>query len=147
MPTVSEKNLFRRLVGDFGKDEVSDSEIDGYLDDATYELTADFTVPVLDFDTLKAQYHPEVIYKGAISWWWNRMASLADKHSMSSGAQTQSAGEKWDRAFQIIQRLEEKYDQIQMLGTDITFGNISRFSKSTLTRIGGVREEDARDGL
>lgn len=146
MPNNSEFNLFRRLIGDYGKNDVDDTTIDSYLDDAVYELTSDFATPVADFDVLKTQYHPEIIYKGAINWWWNRMATLAEKHSMSSGGQQQNVGEKWDRAFQIIQRLEEKYDQIQMLGVDIEFGNISRFSKSTLTRIGGQREEDAIDG-
>lgn len=141
MPTTSEYNQFRRLIGDFGEDAVLDAEIKSYLDDAVRELTADFTSPVTDFDVLVQQYHPEVIYKGAINWWWDKAAKLADKHSTTVGQASQNVSEKWDRAMEMIRRLEEAYMNIQLLQTDISIGNISRFSKTTLTRIGGVSEE------
>lgn len=146
MATTSEINQFRRLIGDFGDEAVDDSELDSYLDDAVRELTADFATPVVEFDNLVTQYKPEAIYKAAINWWWDRAAKLADKHSVSVGQSAQNVGEKWERAMEMIRLLEEHFAAIQTLGTDITFGNISRFSKATLTRIGGLREEDAIDG-
>lgn len=146
MPTASEINQFRRLIGDYNKDVVDDADLDSYLDDAVAELTADFATPVIDFDILVTQYKPEVILRAAINWWWQRAAELADKHSTSVGQSAQNVSEKWDRAMEMIRRLETRYMEIQQLYTDITFGNISRFSKSTLTRIGGQREEDVMDG-
>lgn len=152
MPSVSERNQFLRYIGKYGTTEVAESEIDAYLDDTTRELTADFvntnnlSAPVVDFDVLAPQYHPEVIVKAAINWWWQKAAKLSDHHSQSVGQASQQASEKWDRAMEMIRRLEEVYDRIQQLGTDITIGHISRFSKVTLQRHGGQREEQALDG-
>lgn len=141
MSVQSERNLFRRLIGDYGKNAVSDTEIETYLDDTCYELTADFATPVTDFDTLVVQYHPEVVYKAAINWWWQYATSAGEKHSMSMGQATQNVGEIWNRAMTTIEKLEAHYKLIQLLGIDIIIGNFSRFSKQTLTRIGGVEEE------
>lgn len=149
MSTLSERNQFRRYIGDFGTSAVDDATIKSYFDDAVRELTADFvdvnnlSAPVTDFDVLVPQYHPEVIVKAAINWWWQKAARLADHHTQTVGQSSQNASEKWDRAMEMIRHLEELYATIQALGTDITFGNISRFSKATLTRIGGQREETA----
>lgn len=143
MSTQSEKNQFRRYIGDFDSLVVDDATIESYLDDAVRELTSDFATPVTTFDTLVFEYHPEVIVKAAINWWWNFAAKATDKHSTTVGQSSQNVGEKWDRAMQMIAKLEELYDNIQALGTDIYQGNISRFSKSTLTRIGGMSEEDS----
>lgn len=141
MPTTSEKNQLRRLIGDYGANTVDDTEIDAYLNDATFEVTSDFASPVIDFDVLLVQYHPEVIYKAAINWWWQRASKLVDHHTQTVGQSSQNASEKWDRAMQMIERLETKYNEIQMLGIDISIGNLSRFSKITMTRIGGRSEE------
>lgn len=149
MPTTAEKNQFRRLIGDYGKNGVSDPEITSYLNDATYELTADFTnesgasAPVTVFDNLSTQYHPEVIYWGAINYLWNKLGKLSDRHSQSVGATSQNASEKWDRTYQLIQWLNSQYDRIQALGADITMGNLSRYSKTALTRFGGMPEESS----
>lgn len=147
MPVQSEYNAFRRLIGDFSKDLVDDVILDEYLDDATRESTADFTdntgspTPVTDFDVLVGQYHTEVIYLAAINWWWDIAAKAAARVSVGMGASSQTEGERWQRAMEMIAKLREEYLRIQSLGTDITQGNLSRFSKSTLTRIGGQREE------
>lgn len=143
MATASELNQFRRLIGDYGRDSVDDSDIETYLDDAVRELTADFTTPVADFDSLYIQYKPEVIVYAAINYWWNIAAKLVDHHSQTTGQSSHNASEKWDRAMEMIRTLREQYATIQQLGTDITQGNLSRFSKATLSRWGGVREEDA----
>lgn len=146
MPTTSEYNLFRRLIGDFDKNEVPNSSLDALLDDATFEVTNDFTPPVTDFDVLVVQYHPEIIYKAAINYWWNKLGNWTEKYSVSAGAQSQNVGERWDRVMQIIQQLEQKYQEISYLGTEIAIGNLSRFSKESLTRIGGQNEEDVMNG-
>lgn len=149
MPTTSEYNQFRRYIGDYATASVSDTTIDSYLNDATRELTSDFVdvagLPAVltAFDTVVPEYHPEIILKAAINWWWNRAAELADKHSQTVGQASQNVSEKWDRAMQMIQQLQTMYDQIESLGVDITFGNLSYFSKSSLERIGGQREEVA----
>lgn len=149
MPLQSEYNQFRRYIGDYGVDTVDDTEVDAFLDDATLELTSDFvdvnnlSAPVNDFDVLVAQYHPEVVVKAAINWWWHRAAKLTEHHTQTVGSASANTSEKWDRAMEMIKQLEELYANIQALGTDITFGNLSRFSKSTLTRLGGRREEDS----
>lgn len=143
MPSTSEYNQFRRLVGDFTAQSLSTNYITALLNDTTYELTGDFATPITSFDTLLTQYHNEVIYKAAINYWWNDLSELQEKHSMTlGGGATQNVGEKWDRAWQMIQSLQATYDQIQMLQVDITIGNFSRYSKQTLRRIGGIREED-----
>lgn len=142
MPTASEQNTFRRYVGDYGKNTITNGDIDAYLDDATFEVTSDFATPVTDFDVLIVQYHPEVILLAAINWWWQRAAQLTEHHTQSIGQGTQNASEKWDRAMQMIEKLEDKYLLIQQLGIDITIGNLSRWSKSSLMRLGGNSEEN-----
>lgn len=143
MSNQSEKNQFRRLVGDYAKNEVTDNEIESYLDDATEEATSDFGMPVTDFDVLVKQYHPEVVYAAAINWWWDTAAKLQDRHSQTVGQASQGASEKWDRAIKMIELLRAQLDVIQLLEVDIIMGNNSRFSKDTLTRVGGVEEEKA----
>lgn len=149
MSTAAEKNQFRRLVGDYPKGDVDDPTIESYLNDAVTELTADFTdaagtsAPVTVFDSLVKEYHPEIILWAAINWWWNRLAILADRHSQQVGDASQKMSEKWDRALAMIKELEARYALVQSLGTDISIGNFSRFSKTTLTRLGGQREETA----
>lgn len=151
MPTSAEKNQFRRLIGDYGKNSVSDQEITSYLNDATAELTADFinedraNAQLTSFDDLVVQYHPEVIYFGAMNYLWNRLAKLSDRHSQTVGTASQNASEKWDRTYQMISYLNDQYYKIQTLGTDISVGNLSRFSKTTLTRLGGQSEEASLD--
>lgn len=154
MPTTSEKNLFRRLVGDYGSSpKIADSEITSYLDDATAELTADFrnstgvSAPVTQFDMLVTQFHPEVIYYAAIQWWWNRLSKLADQHSQNVGPTSQNVSEKWDRAMKMIEFLTQQWTGMQTLGQDVLIGNLSRFSKRTLMRQGGQSEEDALAAL
>lgn len=142
MATTQEYNQFRRLIGDAKKQEVSTAEMDSYLNDAVLELTGDFATPLTSFEVLVQQYHNEAIYKAAINWWWNLLSELQDKHSISVGGNAQTVSEKWDRAFQMIQQLQAYYDDIQALKVDITMGNLSRYSKQTLRRIGGEREED-----
>lgn len=148
MSTVAEKNQFRRLVGDYPAGSVDDATVESYLNDAVAELTADFTdasgvsAPVTVFDALVKEYHPEVILWGAINWWWNRLAILADRHSQTVGDAAQSISEKWDRALAMIKELEVRYNTISALGTDISVGNFSRFSKQSLLRLGGNREEE-----
>lgn len=149
MPTQSEFNQFRRYIGDYTDEKVDDTDIEVYLDDATAELTADFTdadgasAQVTEFDNLVIQYRPEVVVWASINFWWQKAALYAERHSQTVGQASQSASEKWERAMEMIRRLTEYYDKIGLLGTDITIGNLSRFSKITLTRIGGQREEDA----
>lgn len=153
MPSQAEINTFRRLIGDFGKDNIDNEIITSYLNDATYEVTTDFvniqriSAPVVDFDNLVVQYHIEVVYLAAINWWWNKLGSLTDKHSQTVGDSSQSVSEKWDRAKQMIDTLTLKYLEIQQLGTDVTMGNLSYFNKRTLTRTGGQPEEDAVNDL
>ena len=143
MPSQAEYNQFRRLVGDYEAEALSDEEVTQNLNDACVELTSDFATPVLTFDGLVTEYHPELVYKAAINWWWNKLSDYADnKHSVSIGSASQNVGEKWERGWQMIQNLQSTYDQIQTLRIDITIGNYSRFSKQTLRRVGGVREED-----
>lgn len=149
MPTTSERNQFRKLIGDFGTGNVIDGDVDLYLNDATAELTADFTnssmvsAPLTDFDDLVAQYKPEVIVWAAIQWWWNVASKLVQHHTQTIGQSSQTASEKWDRAMRMIEILTERFSEIQTLGTDITIGHLSRFSKSDMRRHGGQREESA----
>lgn len=148
MPSVNEKNQFRRLIGDYGEDAVGDAEIDSYLDGAVNELTMDFTdtnaisAPVTDFDTLVPQYRPEVILYAAINYWWNKASVFADRLSTSIGQASQNAEVKWEHAVKMIEMLEKRYADIQALGTDVSIGNFSRFSKKTLMRYGGRSEEE-----
>lgn len=143
MPSEAEFNQFRRLIGDYEAQALPDSEVEQILNDTCWELTSDFATPVTSFDALTDQYHTEIVYKAAINWWWNRLSDYADnKHSVTIGSASQNVGEKWDRGWQMIQNLQNTYDQIQSLRIDIYIGNYSRFSKQTLRRIGGVREED-----
>lgn len=142
MPSTAELNQFRRLIGDFEAEALSDNDISDLLDDTVAELTGNFATPLIDFDTLLTQYHNEVIYKAALNWWWNNLSELQNKHSISVGQASQNVGEKWDRAWQMIQSLQATFDQIQQLWVDVTEGNFSRYSKQTLRRIGGIREED-----
>lgn len=148
MPTTSEKNQFRKLIGDFGRSQVDDSTIDSYLNDAVAELTADFvdednvSAPVTDFDNLVAQYKPEVILYAAINWWWNVASMYVNHHSQTVGQTSHQASEKWERAMRMIETLTTQFTNSQTLGTDISIGNLSRFSKQTLQRYGGMREED-----
>lgn len=165
MPTKQEFNLFRRLVGDYGHNAITDQVIQTYLDDATYEVTTDFVTestqaPALDsnqfssfttvtpapltrFDELFVQFHPEVIYKAAINWWWNRASELSGRLSQTVGQATQNVTDLYTNAMQMIANLEVRYEKIQQLGLDIEMGNISIFNKRHLQRQGGQREESA----
>lgn len=143
MPTQAEYNQFRRLIGDYDTEALPNADATQILNDTCVELTSDFATPVTTFDDLAVIYHPEIVYKAAINWWWNRLSDYADtKHSVSIGSASQNVGEKWERGWQMIQSLQTTYDQIQSLRVDIHMGNYSRFSKQTLRRVGGVREED-----
>lgn len=152
MPTTSEYNQFRRLVGDYGANTLTTNEINSWLNDAVFELTADFqtsagaSAPISEFDTLVQEYHPEVIYKAAINYWWSKAAELSGHLSTTVGTASQQSSDKWTRAMQMIQTLEAKYQEIQSLGIDITIGNLSYFSKQSLTRRGGQSEE-SYDGV
>lgn len=144
MATQAEYNQFRRLIGDYGTNTIPASTIDDYLNDAAAELTADFTTPVAVFDSIVSQFRPEIVVWAARNYWWNLASKYVDHHSTSmGGGASHQASEKWDRAMRMIEYLEEYFSKIQTLGTDIMLGNLSRFSKRTLTRFGGVREEDA----
>jgi len=149
MPTQTEFNIFRRLVGDFeSPPKIVDADLDGDLDDAAYDYSSrDYWLdPVTTFDAIPATRKIEVIYYAAIQWWWNRAAQLADKHTQTVGQASQNVGEKWDRAMQMIAQLETQLAAIVANIDVIKVGNNSRFSKVTLTRLGGVEEEAARDG-
>lgn len=147
MSNLAERNQFRRYVGDFPDASVTDETIEAYFDDATYEVTTDFVdstnapAPVNDFDVLVVEYHPEVVVKAAINFLWNKAAKFAERHSTSIGGAAQNVSETFDRLMSMIERLETKYAEISYLGTDISMGNLSRFSKGSLRRVGGVREE------
>lgn len=168
MPKAQEYNQFRRLVGDFAHSNITTQVIDTYLNDATAEVTADFVTtkvesPVLDspefnqfessttvtpaqimtFDELYIQFHPEVIYKAAINWWWNRASEFAGHLTTTIGSAAQNVSELYERCILMIQQLETHYQAIQQLGLDIQMGNISYFNKRYLQRAGGQREESA----
>lgn len=150
MPTISDINLFRRLVGDFNDRLILDADITQYLNDAAREVSAQEEAILLtnSFDLIPDMYKPEVIYQAAINWWWNRAAKLSDKHSQTVGQSSQNVGEKFDRAMQMIDALQTKLTELRNSTANHTvyFGHNSRFSRSTLTRIGGKREEDALNG-
>lgn len=168
MPTEQEKNTFRRLIGDYTAKAVSDQEILNYLNDATFEVTTDFVaittttpvlsspvfnqfehftevkpVPVKVFDELYIQFHPEVIYKAAINFWWSKASELAGRLTSTVGQASQNVSELYQNAMAMIASLEEHYKGIQQLGLDITVGNFSYFNKRTMERVGGQREEDS----
>lgn len=138
-------------MGDYAQNTVSDVIIDSYLNDAVRELTADFvdvdgvSAPVTVFNNLVGQFKPEVIYFAAMNWWWNYAADQSEKGLRTVGTASEDLSQRWERAMEMIKMLREQYDKIQMLGTDITIGNLSRFSKITMTRLGGQSEEAARD--
>lgn len=143
MPSSSEYNQLRRLIGDYNTNTVTTTEMDKLLNEACLELTGDFATPIVVFDTLVNQYRFEIILRAAINFWWNKLGDYADhKHSMTAGSMTANVSEKWDRIWQMIQNLEQQYSEIQLLRIDITIGNYSRYSKQTLRRIGGIREEN-----
>lgn len=145
MATVSEYSQFRRLIGKTSSD-ILDAEIEGWLNDACRELTSDFVSgPVTDIDSLQVTYHPEIVMYAAINWWWNYASQQTEKHSTNVGQAAENKGERFDRAMQMIDKLEARYNVIQALGTDITIGNLSYFDKKSLTRTGGQEEETARD--
>lgn len=146
MATPSEYNQFRRLIGKTNVD-ILDNEIEVWLADATRELTSDFVPsPVTDIDNLAVIYHPEVVLYAAINWWWNYASQQAEKHTTVIGQESEQKGTRFDRAMQMIDKLQARYDKIQALGTDITVGNLSRWTKQGLYRIGGMSEEDAMNG-
>lgn len=150
MPTQGDYSLFKRLVGDDEVDLIDDASIDDYLDDAARERSyIDTDIPiVLTFDGLAAYHKAEAIYQAAINWWWNRAASLSGKHSQTVGQASMNAGEKYDRAMRMIEMLQTRLAELIASGSGsiITFGNLSRFSKSTLTRLGGKSEESTLNG-
>lgn len=146
MSTQGERSQFRRLIGDYAVNVVPDTELEYYLDDATAEGSSQaFDTPITDYDLLPSRYSVETIYLAAINWWWDAAAKLSSRHSQTVGQAQQGASEKWDRAMEMISRLQARYDEISELKNSIYMGNNSRFSKSTLTRIGGQEEESALD--
>lgn len=142
MPTDREVNQFRRMVGDYNTQSLATPVIFSYLNDATNELTGGFATPLYSLDDIDYEHHNEVIHMAALNWWWNRLAELEDRHSINVGSAAQNVSEKWDRAMQMITNLQQDYDEIQQLRTVIKEGNLSRWSKQTLRRVGGVSEED-----
>lgn len=168
MPTPQEINQFRRLTGDFGINAIAEQDIAICLNDATFEVTADFVKittrapvlsspefnqfesftdvkpqPIRTFDELYIQFHPEVIYKAAINYWWNQAAQLAGRLTTTVGQASQQVSDLYARAMNMIAALEVHYQSIQQLGLDIEMGNISYFNKRYLERTGGEREEDS----
>ena len=141
-------NLFSRLTGQYGlaTPTISSTNATSYLNDAAAELTSYntnlFATPVYSLDTTPREYQREIIYKAALNWWWDYTAKLSDHHSMSIGGAAQNVSEKWQRAIQMIGTLETEYSKMSRLETDFTIGNVSRFSKQTLRRIGGIEEEN-----
>lgn len=143
MPNQSELNQYRRLVGDYRANKISDNDVVIALNDACWELTShNYATPVGVFDSLYTVYHNEVIYKAAINFWWERVSVLQDQLSTTVGGASQQVSDKWTRALQMVAELETRYDAIQQLNVTIIEGNFSRFSKQSLRRIGGVSEED-----
>ena len=143
MPNSSEINQFRRLVGDWSVNKITEEDIVAYLNDATWELTShNYSTPVGIFDYMNVAYHNEIVWKAAINYWWNQVAELQRKLSTAVGQASQDVSQKWTRALQMVQALEERYAEIQQLGITVIEGNSSRFSKQSLRRIGGVEEED-----
>lgn len=143
MPNVSQINQFRRLVGDFKANKVTDNEIVTYLNDAVWEVTShNYATPIGVFDSIAVTYQNELIWKAAINYWWNEVAILQAKLTTTVGQASQNVSELWTRALSMIQVLQAQYDEIQQLGITIIEGNSSRFSKQSLRRIGGVEEED-----
>lgn len=142
MPTQSELNQFRRLTGDYGKDNMSDTECGIWLDDATDELTDDFATPLYSFDYIAPNYHTEIIYKAALNYWWLQLASLQDKHTQTIGTSSANISEKWQRAMDMTTSMNTQWEAHRTMGFDVHVDNYSRFSKQTLRRIGGIREED-----
>lgn len=163
MPSSQELNQFRRLIGDFNTHVVPDTVIVTYLNDATFEVTADFVAettsapsfdsaqgqafttvrpaPVNTFDELYIQFHPEVVVKAAINWWWQKASEYADRLTTTVGQASQQVSDKWTRAMTMIEMLEVRYERVQQLGINIQIGNFSYFDKRYLNRVGGIREE------
>lgn len=141
---IAELNQLRRLIGDhsLATPTHADAELQQLLNETTLELTRSFATPLVNFSALYHQHHNEVIYKAALNWWWNRLGQLQERHSLTVGSAAVDVSEKWQRAMQMISTLQVQYDAIQLLNSDITIGNYSRYSKQTLRRIGGVEEEN-----
>lgn len=143
MPLPSELNQLRRLIGDNSINNTTDQALIGLLNDTTLELTGhNFPTPLYAFDSLIMQYHNEVIIKAAINWWWDYLSKLQARVSTTVGAASQNLDALWQRALQMIQQLEERYEQVAQLYITIVEGNSSRWSKQTLRRIGGTEEEN-----
>ena len=143
MPNSNEINQFRRLIGDYNRNEYSDNDCFSSLNDATWELTShNFSTPIGSFDMMDVSFHNEIIWKAAINWWWDRVAYLQKRMSTTVGAASQDASQLFDRAMKMIEKLQAKYDEIQQLGITFNVGNSSYFSKQSLRRIGGIEEEN-----
>lgn len=143
MPNSSEIAQYRRLIGDYGVNAVPDTDCINAMNDATWELTShNFSTPLGSIDFLDVSFHNEIIWKAAINFWWNRVAQLQAKLSTTVGGASQNVSEQWQRALQMVQELETRYAEIQQLGITFNIGNASRFSKQSLRRIGGIREEN-----
>lgn len=149
MPIPSEYNTFRRLIGDFEVDEIDDTTLESYLDDAAYEASSSegsFTT-VTEFDLLPGRYKREVIILAAINFWWQRASVYAQKLSTTTGQAAQNVSEKWERAMSMIEKLQAMYTERSVLGSEPSMGNLSRFDRGTLTRVGGKSEEQALDDV
>lgn len=151
MPTDQDYSMFRRYVGDFDNETIDEAVIDSYLDDATAEATAPHvsadTPIVTSYDSLNQKYAPEVVLLAAINWWWNKAANYADKLTTTVGQASEQATDRWNHAMQMIQSLQDLYSTIEILGRDPDVGNLSHWNRNTLSRVGGVSEEDAKARL
>jgi len=151
VPTDADYTAFRKYVGDIATEAIDEDVIDQYLDDATIEATAPHVSTafalVTSYDNLPAKYSPEVILLAAINWWTNKLAVYSDKLSTTVGQASENASDRWTHALQMIEFLQDLYDNTKILGSIPDMGNLSHWDRNTLSRVGGQSEEEAKSAL
>jgi hypothetical protein len=132
-------SIFRQKTGMAGSSSLmTETEIDTYLDQATFLVSCRYATPWLDFNTVDNKYKYGVTLLAAIEYWWTKVSEYASKFDTSFSPSSTVMGQKsetmFTKALTMIKVLGNEISELDIVVSgsgDILVGDLVRRSKRT----------------
>jgi hypothetical protein len=147
---VDYNDIFLQKTGQMGSASPwSDTQIDGFLDNAALKVSGNYATPWGTFDSVPDNSRYAITVSAAIDYWWAKAGEAASKFDMSvgGGGATQRVSSMFDRCMQMIAALSAELESMSWAylpegSGDIFVGNLLIRSKDSGYLI--PRREDPR---
>ena len=116
---------------------MSDTEIDSFLDQASYLVSTKYATPWGNFSSVTEKYKYGVTLLAAIEYWWSKIAEYVNNFDIQfgqSGGMGQRSESRFSRALKMIELLREEISNLDIVvegSGDILVGDLIRRSKRT----------------